>query len=445
MYSSALAVYLDRRMLTILLLGFASGLPLALTGATMTVWLAESGISKASIGVFLLAGLPYTLKFLWAPLIDRGRLPWLTRRFGRRRGWLLACQSALMLSLLLLTGENPATAPWSMGLTALLVAFCSASQDIVVDAYRVESLDRPQYGAGAATYVLGYRFGMLASGAGALYLASILSWPQVYAVMAGMVAIGMITVLSAPEPAAVDAGRMLAREHAEAATLVRHYGLTGRFAKLAAWLYGAVISPFRDFVHKPDWWAVLLFITLFKLGEVFAAALVLPFYLELGFDKVEIATVTKVFGLIATIAGGLIGGGLVGRLGIMRGLLVTGVLQALSNFAYIALNAAGHDLGMLMVTVALENVCAGMATAAFVAYLSSLCSLAYTATQYALLTSLAKLASDLLKSSSGWFAEQLGWVSYFLLSIGLCLPALVLLLWLTTRPEQATAAAGKTD
>ena len=235
-------------MLIILLLGFSSGLPLALVGATMMARLHDAGLDKTDIGLFALASLPYTLKFLWAPLVDRLRLPVLTRRFGRRRGWALLCQAALMLALLGLAGVEPTQELWTVGLMALLVALCSASQDIVVDAYRVESLDRPQFGAGAATYVLGYRFVMLASGAGGLYLAAVLPWSEVYAVMAGLVLVGVATVLGAPEP---DGTAALAREAAEAEALVTRSGLVGRRARVAAWLYGAVVAPFRDFMLRP--------------------------------------------------------------------------------------------------------------------------------------------------------------------------------------------------
>jgi PAT family beta-lactamase induction signal transducer AmpG len=437
----AAAVYADRRIVLILLLGFASGLPLALTGATLTVWLAEGGLTKASIGLFALVGLPYTLKFAWAPVIDRVRLPWLGRRFGRRRSWALATQAALMLALLAMSGTEPRLAPWTTGLFALLVAFCSASQDIVIDAYRVESLAPHQYGAGAATVVLGYRLGMLTSGAGALYLASALPWREVYAVMAMLVGVGMVTILCAPEPGTSGTEALLEQERQLARALVRRRGLFGWRARLVAWAYGAVIAPFADFMRHPAWLGILAFIVLFKLGEVYAGVMAMPFYLELGFTKPEIAGVTKVFGLIATITGGLIGGGMVGRLGVVRALLVTGLLQMVSNLCFTALAWAGHDLGMLMLTVAVENICGGMATAAFVAYLSGLCSVAYTATQYALLTSLAAFARDVLATGSGWCAESLGWVGYFLFSTALALPGLGLLLWLSARPPLPCAAA----
>ncbi len=438
---SSFTVYRDRRMLTILLLGFSSGLPLALTGATLSVWLHDAGLDKANIGLFALVGIPYTLKFLWAPLVDRLALPGLTGRFGRRRAWALATQVALMAALVGMAGCDPVHMLPALAGMALLVAVCSASQDIVIDAYRVESLDRPQFGAGSAVYVLGYRFGMLASGAGGLYLASVLSWPEVYTVMAALVAVGMVTILTAPEPDGEAAAATLADDEVLAAAWVRRSGLVGRSARVSTFLYGAVVAPFRDFMGQPAWLAVVLFIVLFKLGEVYAGIMAMPFYQELGFSKVEIANVTKVFGLVATIAGGLVGGVLVGWLGIVRGLLVTGVLQMVSNLCFMALAAIGHDVGALMVTVAVENSCGGMATAAFVAYLSSLCSVAYTATQYALLTSLSAFARQVLAAPSGWCVDQLGWTAYYLFSTALCLPGLAVLLWLAVRPGPVTAPA----
>ncbi|MBI1208602.1 MAG: MFS transporter [Azospirillum sp.] len=412
---AAAAVYLDRRVGVVLLLGFASGLPLALTGATLSVWLAESGLKLTAIGLFSLVGLPYSLKFLWAPLIDRLPLPVLDRCFGRRRAWGLASQLCLMLALIGLGLTDPRSDPWWTACLAVVVAFCSASQDIVIDAYRVESLEPHQFGAGAATYVLGYRFGMLASGAGALYLASALPWREVYFAMAALVLVGMATLLLSGEPAA-----KVRRDRAQG-------------QGVGAWLYGAVVAPFTDFMSRPAWAIVLGFIVVFKLGDVLVGVMAMPFYLDLGFSKIEIANVTKLFGLLATIAGGFIGGALVHRLGIMRGVLVCGVLQMVSNLTFAVLAMVGHDLGMLMVTVTIENICGGMATAAFVAYLSSLCSVAYTATQYALLSSLFAFSRDVLGASGGWFSGQLGWVGYFVLCTAAALPGLALFLVLCGR------------
>ncbi|HEY5790712.1 MAG TPA: AmpG family muropeptide MFS transporter [Gammaproteobacteria bacterium] len=427
---AASAVYRDRRVLAVGFLGFSSGLPLALTFGTLTLWLAELGIDKTTIGLFALAGTPYTLKFLWAPLVDRVPLPWLTRRFGRRRGWMLATQVALMAGITLLGGSDPVAAPTLTALLALLVAFCSATQDIAIDAYRVEILDERRYGAGAALVVLGYRIGMLASGAGALYAASFSDWGTAYAIMAALMAVGVVTVLLNPEPAVADSPEARAQAARVAAFVAARPDLRGRAGRALAWLHGAVVAPFAEFLARPGWLAVLGFVVLYKFGDALAGVMSGPFYVELGFSKIEIANVTKAFGLGATIAGGLLGGLLVSRHGIWRSLWACGLLQMLSNLMFVVQALAGHDLALLTLTIGLENLAGGMGTAAFVAYLSSLCNVAYTATQYALLSSLAAFGRTLLSSSGGWLAVQLDWVGFFLLTTVAALPGLVLLWWL---------------
>lgn len=443
-WGQAVSVYLDRRVLAILFLGFAEGLPLALTGSTLSIWLREGGVSKTAIGLFALVTMPYALKFVWAPLIDRLRLPVMTRLFGRRRGWALVAQAGLMAALIGLGSTNPVTDLWWTAMLAVVVAFFSASQDIVVDAYRVEVLEEHQQAAGAAILVLGYRFGMLAAGAGALYLAEFFGWHVAYYVMAGLVAVGMVTILLNREPKVADTAESKAREQHVADWLAARPHLRGWKADLLAWVYGAVVAPFVEFMTRPAWAAVLLFIACYKLGDVLAGVMSAPFYVDLGFEKTEIANVTKLFGLWATIIGGLIGGVLVGRIGVLRGLLVGGLMQMLSNLGYVMLAQVGHDVSALAVTVALENVCGGIATAAFVAYLSSLCNTAYTATQYALLSSFYKLGGDLFGASSGWLAERMDWSSFFLLSTGGAVPGLLVLLWLMTRPrrDEAVVKAG---
>jgi PAT family beta-lactamase induction signal transducer AmpG len=439
-----MAVYLDRRILAILFLGFSEGLPLALTGSTLSIWLREGGISKTAIGMFALVTMPYALKFCWAPLIDRLRLPLITAAFGRRRGWALTTQAALAAALLALATSDPMTDLARTALLAVIVAFCSASQDIVIDAYRVELLDEQQQGAGAATLVLGYRFGMLASGAGALFLAQAFGWHTAYTAMAALVSVGMVTVLLTREPQAAASRDSVARERRVAGWLAARPHLTGWQADLLAWLFAAVVAPLAQFATRRSWVAILLFIACYKLGEVLAGMMAAPFYIDLGFTKDEIATVSKLFGLWATIAGGLVGGLMVGRVGVMRGLLLGGIAQALSNLGYIALARAGHDVSMLAVTVAVENVCGGIATAAFVAYLSSLCNAAYTATQYALLTSFTRLGADVFGATSGWLADRLDWVSFFLLSMAAALPGLILLavlMGLERREEAVEPAA----
>ncbi|WP_298376864.1 AmpG family muropeptide MFS transporter [Azospirillum sp.] len=424
---NAVSIYLDRRVLVILFLGFSEGLPLALTGSTLSVWLREQGVSKTGIGLFALVTMPYALKFLWAPLIDRLRLPLLTRLFGRRRGWALVTQAGLMMALLGLASTNPATELWWTALFAVLVAFCSASQDIVVDAYRVEVLDENRQAAGAAVLVLGYRFGMLAAGAGALYIADFHGWRVAYEAMAALVLVGVVTILINQEPKVAVSPESLQREQHVADWLAARPHLSGRMAALLSWLYGAVVAPFAQFMSRKGWVVMLAFIATYKLGEVLAGVMSSPFYVDLGFTKTEIANVTKLFGLWATIIGGLLGGLLVGRVGVLRGLMIGGILQMVSNISYVALAWAGHDLSALAVTVAVENVCGGVATAAFVAYLSGLCNVAYTATQYALLSSFYKLGGDLFGASSGWLADRMDWVSFFLLSMAGALPALILL------------------
>lgn len=421
-WGDAFAVYLDRRLLAVLLLGFSSGLPLALTGATLAVRLTEAGVSLQAIGLFALVGTPYMVKFAWAPLVDRMRLPLLTRVFGRRRGWMLATQGALMAALLGLGAVDPAADTWTTALLALVVAFCSASQDIVIDAYRVEILKVEQYGAGAAAVQFGYRMAMLVSGAGALFLAQYSgSWPLTYAAMAALVGVGMATVLANPEPAAAPPPAPRG---------------------LAGWVGGVVVDPFADMVRRQGWMivGVLAFVLLYKLGDAFAGVMANPFYIRMGFSKAEIASVSKLFGFAATIVGTFVGGLLVARLGVVRSLLACGVLQMASNLMFAWQATIGHDVYALTLTIAVENLSGGMGSAAFVAYISGLCSLTYTGTQYALLSSLAAVGRTLVASSAGELAERLGWVDFFVLSTVVAAPGLVLLLALRHRLLAPAAA-----
>jgi PAT family beta-lactamase induction signal transducer AmpG len=412
----AVRLYTDRRMAAILAMGFSSGLPLALTGATLSIWLKEDGISLTAIGLFAQVGLAYNLKFLWAPVIDRVPLPFLTARLGRRRGWAVFIQILLALAIFMLGQADPAVDPWRTAMVAVVVAFFSASQDIVIDAFRVELLDDREQGAGAAATQVGYRIGMLASGAGALYLASAFGWQTAYTVLACLIGIGTAAVLLIREP---QSPRPL-REN---------------------WLRAAIVEPFADFTTRHGWVAILLFVLLFKTGDAVAGWMSGPFYLSLGFSKVEIASISKVFGLIASMAGVILGGGLVLRVGIMRALLIGGVLQALSNLAYIAQLWAGHDIAMLAVTIATENVTGGIGSAAFVAYLSRLCNPAFTATQYALLSALAAVSRTFIASGGGWMADRLGWGPFFTASTLLCVPGLLLLLYLMRQPEPSRSEA----
>ena len=443
-WREAANVYLDRRMLVILFLGFSSGLPLLLVFSTLSVWLKIEGVSLTAIGLFSLVRTPYTFKFLWAPVIDRITLPVLGRLLGRRRGWAIVTQAALMASIIAMASTSPAENPAGTAFFALLVAFFSASQDIVIDAYRVEILEDDQQGAGAGTIVLGYRMGMLTAGAGALWLASVFTWNQVYTIIGILVVVGMITVLAAPEP---RTGGSVRTAEAEEERVRGHLalGMSPRLAGLLAWFYEAVVAPFRDLMTRSGWGAIILFIMLYKLGEAYLGVMANPFYVEMGFTTVEIANVSKVFGLGATIAGGLIGGVMVSRLGIMRTLLICGVLQIAGTLVFVLQALAGHSVPMLIVTIAAENVTSGMATSAFVAYLSSLCNQAYTATQYALLSSFMAFARDVLSASAGWMADYLDWVGFFLFSAAIAVPGLLVLLWLMRRfpPEPRIPAPAR--
>jgi len=411
----SLRIYGDRRILAILAMGFASGLPLALTGSTLSIWLKEAGVSLTAIGLFAGVGIAYTLKFLWAPAIDRMALPLLTRTLGRRRGWAIAIEVMLALALVAMGATDPARRPLVVALAAVVVAFLSASQDIVIDAYRVELLSEREQGAGAAATQMGYRLGMVASTAGALYLAHFFGWLWAYAGMAALLAIGMASVLMTREPPLPMAPR-------------------------GPWLEGAVIAPFADFLKRGGAVTILVFVVLYKFGDALAGVMSNPFYVALGFSKIDIANIAKAFGLGASVAGVILGGGVVYRLGVMPALMLCGVLQMLSNLMYIVQLWAGPDAATLALTIAVENITSGMSSSAFVAYLSRLCSPAYTATQYALLSALAATARTLLATSGGWFAERLGWAPFFMLATVACLPALALLAWLMRRTDVAMPA-----
>jgi len=413
---SALAIYREPRLIAVLLMGFASGLPLALTFGTLSFWLSEVGISRTSIGLFALVGISYSLKFLWSPAIDRLPIPILTARLGRRRGWTLAIQPALALAILALGLTDPKSDPGATALAAVIVAFLSASQDIVIDAYRIELLRPEEQGAGAAATQWGYRFGMLVASAGALYAASFGGWSFAYGLMAGLMLVGMAAVWFTPEPGGIR--------------LLEPLPGGSALARVVAWLKRAVVAPFADMLGRRGALAILCFVILYKFGDALAGTMSNPLYVTLGFTKVEVANIGKAYGFVANLAGLAAGGVVVLRLGILPALLICGVLQMLSNLMYVLQAWAGHDLPILALTIGIENLTGGMGSAAFVAYLSGLCNLAFTATQYALLTSLAAVGRTTLSASGGALADALGWSPFFALATAACLPGLVLLAWI---------------
>jgi len=419
--------YFHPRLIIVLLLGFASGLPLALTASTLSAWLMEAGVDKTSIGLFAAVATPYALKFLWAPFMDAAPFPLLSKLFGRRRGWILATQIALTLSIVALGFANPEINPWMTALMALLVAFCSASQDIVIDAYRVEILKPEQQGLGAAMVQYGYRFGMLASGAGALALADHVSWLATYMIMAVMIGIGMITILLSPEPE-VSSSLQSGPRPSPGQRIAKHP--QSGDAKRFCWLRDTIIAPFKDFTTNRHWVHILLFIMLYKLGDAFLGIMTNPFLLEIGFTKTEIAAVVKVYGLVATLIGVFLGGVLTYRWGTVKTLMVCGIGHALTNLMFLVQAQVGNDIHVLALGIFLENLSGGMTASAFVAFISGLTHARYTATQYALLSSLAVMGRTWLSASAGWTAETFGWEMFFIISVALAAPGLLILWWI---------------
>lgn len=406
------------RMGIVLLLGFFSGLPLALTASTLTAWLFDAQIERATIGLFAAVATPYAFKFLWSPLMDGLKLPILHKRLGRRRSWLLLIQLFLVGALLMMGSTNPAFAPALTAFMAVIVATCSASQDIVIDAYRVESLYPHEQGTGAAMATFGYRIGLLVAGAGSLWLADTLGWQSTYALMALIMSFGLLLTLVIKEPQTLEEEQTM---HASDRRTLRQF------------IKEYVLAPMRDMATRPYWAAILIFIILYKLGDAFMGVMFNPFLLDIGFSKTEIAAVVKVYGLIATLLGAFAGGAVVARFGMYRALLMCGFLHMLTNLLMVVQAKLGAHLPFLAVSISLENFTGGMGTAAFIAYLSALCRVNYTATQYALLSSLAAFGRTWLSTPSGFVADALGWQSFFVTSTLLGLPSLLLLCWLHKR------------
>lgn len=429
------APYRDRRMLTLLVLGFSSGLPAPLVFSNLSIWLRDVGVSRTEIGLFALAATPYAINFLWAPLVDRLQLPWFSARFGRRRGWALFTQSLLILAILLLSLTNPAENLLMVALAVLFVTFMSATQDIVIDAYRIEVLEPHQYGAGSAAAIWGWHLGgTLVGAAGGLYLAEYFGWNVAYMVLAAALLIGMLAVLMSPEPNSPPSAETLAEESRALAYLERWKELPAHLRHALGWLYISLLAPFVEFTRRRGWIWILAFIFIFKLGDALLGRMSGVFYRELGFSLVEIAEVAKVYGLGANILGVLLGGVLVARIGLLKALFVSGLATAATNLTYSWLAVSGQSSLVFVVALASDNFTTGLVTVAFVAYLSSLCNSAYTATQYALLASLGNLARIWLSASSGWMVDRLDgdWAVFFVLTAIIALIGLPLL-WVLMR------------
>lgn len=393
---SIFQIFVSRRMFVMLLLGFSAGIPYALTAGTLQAWLATENVDIKTIGLFALVGIPYNWKFLWAPLMDR----FYPKFLGRRRGWMLLTQIGLAASIAGMALTSPTFSITAMASLAVLVAFFSSSQDIVVDAYRTEVLEKEEYGAGAGVYIMGYRLAMLVSGALALIMSDYFSWKVVYCFMAATIVVGVIGTFLGPEP------------------------VTGKPPRT---LREAVVEPFLEFFRRPGAIEILLFLLLYKLDGAVGTALMTKFFLDLGFTKTDIGAVTKVFGLLATIVGTLIGGALIPRLGMLRSLVVFGILQGVTNLLFYMMAKVGNDRLALVFTIGGENLTSGMGTAAYAAFLMSLCNKRFTATQYALFTSLMAVPTKILSAPTGYLKEAVGWENYFIIATLLMIPGLLLL------------------
>ncbi len=402
-----------KNLAVIFAFGISSGLPLALILSTLKAFLTDKGFDLATIGFFSLIGLPYSLKIFFAPIIDSCPVPFLTKILGQRRSWIILTQLFLVIFILLLGTAGVEGNITAIAIFATLIAFASASQDIVIDAYRIELIAKENQGLAAGFYVYGYRIGMLISGAAALIIAQLVSWDVVYFAMAIVMGICMLIVFFAEEtrktwqPQSHDA---------------------------ISWFKNSVVAPLADLTKHNRWYIIIAFIICFKLCDAFAGSLTLPFLLETGFSKIEIASIVKTFGLFATLFGVFIGGVFVKKIGIIKSLWIAAIMQMVSNLAFAYLSKIGYDSHLLYVVIFIENFSGGIGDAVFVAYLSGLCNVAFSATQYALLVSFATLARSLFVANAGVFAKTFGWYDFFVFSTSLAIPGLVFL-WLITRKK----------
>jgi MFS transporter, PAT family, beta-lactamase induction signal transducer AmpG len=425
-FAAAVSVYLERQVLIVTLLGFSAGLPLALTTSTLMLWMTDVGVDLTTVGLYALAGLPYTLKFLWAPLVDAWRIPVLSRLLGRRRGWLIFTQLSLMVAILLLGRLDPLASPLLIAAAAVFVATVSATQDIVIDAYRVESLSTDQQAAGVGGYVMAYRIALLVSSAGVVGIVGYLEatgmptdtvWFYGYTFAAALIVLGMAAVLAGREPELPEDAEP---EKAASASAARPLMVA--------------VKALGDMFTMPMAASVLLFVLLFRFTDAFAGIMIGPFVIDIGYDKQAYAAIVKGLGTGAVLAGGLIGGILAKALPLTTTLWIAGILQMTTNLVFSWISLQGVSNSALALGIVVDNVASGIATVIFIAYLSTLCANPlHTATQFALLTALASTGRTVLSASAGWSADTFGWFWFFGVSALVGLPALVLLGWLQAR------------
>jgi PAT family beta-lactamase induction signal transducer AmpG len=415
-WRETLLIYTNPRVIAMTFLGFSGGLPFLLVFSTLTAWLTEGNVSRSTIGFFAWIGITYSTKVLWAPVVDSIRVPFLTNILGQRRSWMLIGQIGIASGLVLMSLIGPSDL-LTLSFCAFLVAFSSATQDVAIDAFRIESAEPEHQGAMSAAYVFGYRLALLVAGAGALYLAEYFSWTITYIVMASLMLVGVVTVLLVVEP------------DRQADLFPLELSAIG----LRRWFAGAVLGPFVDFFSRNGKVAfiILLFISVFRLSDIAMGIMANPFYLDMGYSKTEIANVAKVFGFFMSIAGSVICGVLIVKWGLMRPLLIGAVAVALTNLLFASLSVLEPNVSYLAIVISADNISGGFAATAFIAYLSSLTNRAYTATQYALFSSLMTLPGKFISGFSGLVVDNFGYFEFFFVAAILGIPAILLVVWLS--------------
>ena len=442
---STLAIYRHPPVVAMLFLGFSAGLPFLLVFSTLSAWLTEAGVSRTAIGFFSWVGITYSIKVIWAPFIDRIRMPFLGRLLGHRRGWLLVAQTCVAGGLAGMAATDPSAQLGLVAVFALVVAFGAATQDVVIDAFRIESAETRLQGGMAAAYILGYRVALLVAGAGALYFAAAGGWPFAYRMMALFMLVGVVTTLLVREPTVTGGRRAVTPERRVRRFLARTAGRSRPVRVAGAWFMSAVVAPFDEFFGRFGWHAltVLAFIGLFRMSDITMGVMANPFYLDLGFTKTQIANVTQIYGFAMTILGSALGGVVVVRLGPMRPLFVGAILVAATNLLFATMAWVGPDIRWLTVVISADNLSGGFAVACFIAYLSGLTSSAYTATQYALFSSLMTLPAKFLGGFSGWVVDGWGYFVFFVWAAVAGVPAILLALHLMRSRWFTPAAPGK--
>ena len=439
-WREVIAIYMHPRVIAMAFLGFSGGLPFLLVFSTLTAWLRDEEVSRSAIGFFAWIGITYSIKVFWAPVVDRLKLPLLSS-LGQRRSWILLGQVGVAAGLFGMSLVGTADL-FVLSIFALLVAFSSATQDVAIDAYRIEAVTDRYQGAMSATYIFGYRVALLVAGAGAFYLADFFSWTVAYQLMAATVVLGIITVLLIAEPGQSDTKpATIASEQRVIDFLARSEMKPGWARDARAWLIGAIVCPFVDFFQRNGKFAIviLLFISVFRLSDIAMGVMANPFYLDMGYTKSEIASIAKVFGFFMTIAGSVTCGLLVVKWGILRPLLIGAVAVASTNLLFAVLSTFEPELTWLAIVISADNLSGGFAATAFIAYLSSLTNKAYTATQYALFSSLMTLPGKVISGFSGIVVDAQGYLAFFIVAAGLGLPAIVLVLVLIKHTKEAEA------